>query len=76
MRPTEGGAGRSTVAVDREAAEEDQRTEIVADRACAGKQGSLGRCPCGVRIGVGVVTLRCQSCAAWARWRRRRVSND
>lgn len=50
------------------ALQEQQRTEIVADTGPCSKQ-DLGRCRCGARISSNVVTLRCSTCSAWARWR-------
>lgn len=49
------------------ALQEQQRTEIVADAEHTIKH--YGACiGCGARITPSTATLRCPTCAAWARW--------
>lgn len=50
--------------------QQSKRTVSIADQTPASKQ-ELGRCLCGMRIGSGISTLRCVTCSAWRRWRRR-----
>lgn len=48
--------------------EQNQRTSIIADDDDASNQ-DFGACRCGTRITSNIVTLRCPTCSAWARWR-------
>ncbi len=63
MRPTEGAGGECGA---RRAAEEEQRTAIIPLRPRAGNYGAC--VGCGIAITPSATTLRCRTCAAWARW--------
>lgn len=52
---------------NREAAQQDQCTEIV-DAPNGERKQDFGRCPCGAQIGA-VHTIGCKTCGAWIRWR-------
>lgn len=62
-------AGRSVVGTDRETAEDNNTTPSIAAPGAERKLPPLGRRICGAAIDSGVVTLRCTTCSAWARWR-------